>query len=425
MTRDSHRPLREAWIVEAVRTPIGRYGGALAGVRPDDLAALVLRAVVDRAGLDPALVEDVILGCANQAGEDNRDVARMALLLAGLPGRGRRADRQPAVRLGPAGDQLGRPRDRGRRRRRVHRRRRRVDDAGRRTSCSRPKAPTSAATGSSSTRRSAGASSTRDSRDAPPVLDGRDRGERRRAMGRSAASARTPSRSRASAATAAAIEAGRFDDQLVPDLDPAEEGRPGRRVARRASARGHDRRGAREAAARLREGGRLASRPATAPGSTTAPRRCCSWRPSGRVRSACGRWPASSRPRSPASTRRSWASARCRPSRKALERAGIAVGGPRPHRAQRGVRVAGTRPHGRAGPRPGEGQRQRRRDRPRPPARDERRPPRHDARPTSCGGPAAATASPRCASASVRGSRPSWSASTTDGGGPSATRSGR
>ena len=85
MTRDLHRSLREAWIVEAVRTPIGRYGGALAGVRPDDLAALVIRAVVDRSGIDPALIEDVILGCANQAGEDNRDVARMALLLAGLP----------------------------------------------------------------------------------------------------------------------------------------------------------------------------------------------------------------------------------------------------------------------------------------------------------------------------------------------------
>jgi len=85
MTRDPNRPLREAVIVEAVRTPIGRYGGALASVRPDDLAALVLRAVVDRAGLDPALIEDVILGCANQAGEDNRDVARMAVLLAGFP----------------------------------------------------------------------------------------------------------------------------------------------------------------------------------------------------------------------------------------------------------------------------------------------------------------------------------------------------
>jgi 3-oxoadipyl-CoA thiolase len=83
--RDPHRPLREAWIVEAVRTPIGRYGGALASIRPDDLAAAAIRAVVDRSGIDPALIEDVILGCANQAGEDNRDVARMALLLAGLP----------------------------------------------------------------------------------------------------------------------------------------------------------------------------------------------------------------------------------------------------------------------------------------------------------------------------------------------------
>ena len=85
MTRDLHRPLRDAWIVEAVRTPIGRYGGALAAVRPDDLAAAAIRAVVDRSGIDPGLIEDVILGCANQAGEDNRDVARMALLLAGLP----------------------------------------------------------------------------------------------------------------------------------------------------------------------------------------------------------------------------------------------------------------------------------------------------------------------------------------------------
>jgi 3-oxoadipyl-CoA thiolase len=85
MTRDRHRPLRDAWVVEAVRTPIGRYGGALAAVRPDDLAAAAIRAVVERSGIDAGLIEDVILGCANQAGEDNRDVARMALLLAGLP----------------------------------------------------------------------------------------------------------------------------------------------------------------------------------------------------------------------------------------------------------------------------------------------------------------------------------------------------
>jgi len=83
--RDSKRSLREAWIIDAVRTPVGRYGGALADVRPDDLAALVIKAVVERTKIDPVLIEDVILGCANQAGEDNRNVARMALLLAGLP----------------------------------------------------------------------------------------------------------------------------------------------------------------------------------------------------------------------------------------------------------------------------------------------------------------------------------------------------
>jgi 3-oxoadipyl-CoA thiolase len=85
MARDPRRSVREAWIVEAVRTPVGRYGGALAAVRPDDLAALAIRAVVDRSGVDPGLIEDVILGCANQAGEDNRNVARMSALLAGLP----------------------------------------------------------------------------------------------------------------------------------------------------------------------------------------------------------------------------------------------------------------------------------------------------------------------------------------------------
>ncbi|WP_134703657.1 acetyl-CoA C-acyltransferase [Ammoniphilus sp. YIM 78166] len=72
-------------IIDAVRTPIGRLGGALKDVRPDDLGALVIRKLVERNSLDPAVVEDVIFGCANQAGEDNRDVARMSLLLAGLP----------------------------------------------------------------------------------------------------------------------------------------------------------------------------------------------------------------------------------------------------------------------------------------------------------------------------------------------------
>jgi len=79
------RPLKEAWIIEALRTPFGRYGGVLSGVRPDDLAATVLEAVVARSGINAADIDDVILGCANQAGEDNRNVARMALLVAGYP----------------------------------------------------------------------------------------------------------------------------------------------------------------------------------------------------------------------------------------------------------------------------------------------------------------------------------------------------
>jgi len=75
----------EAVIVSAVRTPIGAHGGALAAVRPDDLAALVIAEAVRRAGVDPSEVEEIYLGCANQAGEDNRNVARMAVLLAGFP----------------------------------------------------------------------------------------------------------------------------------------------------------------------------------------------------------------------------------------------------------------------------------------------------------------------------------------------------
>lgn len=75
----------EAVIIDGVRTPIGALGGVLASVRPDDMAALVLKALVERTGIDPAEVEEVYMGCANQAGEDNRNVARMAVLLAGFP----------------------------------------------------------------------------------------------------------------------------------------------------------------------------------------------------------------------------------------------------------------------------------------------------------------------------------------------------
>ena len=79
------RGMGEAFLVGGVRTPVGRYGGVLSSVRPDDLAALVVAEAVARAGIDPALIDEVILGGANQAGEDNRNVARMSVLLAGLP----------------------------------------------------------------------------------------------------------------------------------------------------------------------------------------------------------------------------------------------------------------------------------------------------------------------------------------------------
>jgi len=77
--------VKTAYICAALRTPVGKHGGALAQVRADDLAAVPIKAVVERAGIDPRAIDDVILGCTNQAGEDNRNVARMALLLAGLP----------------------------------------------------------------------------------------------------------------------------------------------------------------------------------------------------------------------------------------------------------------------------------------------------------------------------------------------------
>src|SRR6266536_2955495 len=77
--------VREAYVIDAVRTPIGRYGGSLATVRPDDLAARVIESVVERTGLPVGDVEDVFFGCTNGAGEDNRNVARTASLIAGLP----------------------------------------------------------------------------------------------------------------------------------------------------------------------------------------------------------------------------------------------------------------------------------------------------------------------------------------------------
>ena len=76
---------KDTFIIDAVRTPIGKFSGSLAPIRTDDLAAHAIRALMDRHEINPAEIDDVIMGCANQAGEDNRNVARMALLLAGLP----------------------------------------------------------------------------------------------------------------------------------------------------------------------------------------------------------------------------------------------------------------------------------------------------------------------------------------------------
>ena len=85
MSRDPHRPLREAWIVAAVRTPIGRFEGPWPACVPTTWPPWWSRAAVERSGVDPAAIDDVVLGNANGAGEDNRNVARMAALLAGLP----------------------------------------------------------------------------------------------------------------------------------------------------------------------------------------------------------------------------------------------------------------------------------------------------------------------------------------------------
>ena len=120
--------MRSAVLLSAVRTPIGRHGGALAQVRPDDLAAIAIAAAVERAGVDPSEIEDVYFGCANQAGEDNRNVARMAALLAGLPQSvaGVTVNRLCASGLSAIVDRL--PRGDRRRRRPLRRRRRGVDE---------------------------------------------------------------------------------------------------------------------------------------------------------------------------------------------------------------------------------------------------------------------------------------------------------
>ena len=198
MARHLDRSHRQTWIIDAVRTPIGRYGGALGTVRPDDLAALVIRAIVDRSGIDPAVVEDVILGCANQAGRGQPQRRPHGGAARRAPGGGRGPDRQPAVRVRPPGGQHGEPRDRRRRRRRVHRRGRRVHDAGavRDAQGGGGVRPRPADDGGHDARLAV-----REPPDAgglPADLAGRDRRVRRGPVRRRRASARTRLRSRAS-----------------------------------------------------------------------------------------------------------------------------------------------------------------------------------------------------------------------------------
>ena len=219
--------MSRAVVLSAVRTPVGRYGGALAGVRADDLAAIAVAAAVERAGVEPGEIEDVYLGCANQAGEDNRNVARMAALLAGLPESvaGVTVNRLCASGLSAvvgachaiaAGDGD-------------------LFVAGGVESMSRaplvtakPDAPSRAATARCTTRRWAGASRTRRS---PRASRSRRWARRARTSPSGGGSpARTRTRSR-SARSGAGPEAD-FSDELVP---------VGELVARRAPAAGHER----------------------------------------------------------------------------------------------------------------------------------------------------------------------------------------
>ncbi len=283
VARDLDRSLRDPWIVAAVRTPVGRYGGALASVRPDDLAAAVLRAVVDRAGLDPALVEDVILGCANQAGEDNRDVARMALLLAGFPvevagltvnrlcGSGLQAINSAAhaIQVGDGDVFIGGGVE------------------------SMTRAPYVMAKPEAAWDR--GSRELQDTtlgwRFVNPKLAERHHPYTMGETAENVAERWAVDRERQDAfalasqqKAVAAIEAGRFDGQIVPDPGPPAEGRADPRDPRRAPPGRHHRRGAGQAPAR-RSARAGRSPPGTPRGSTTARRRSSWSRPPGPVSS--------------------------------------------------------------------------------------------------------------------------------------------
>ena len=380
--------MTRAVVLSAVRTPVGRYGGGLAGVRPDDLAAVAVAAAVERAGVPAAEIEDVWLGCANQAGEDNRNVARFAALLAGLPESvaGVTVNRLCASGLSAvvgachavmAGDGD-------------------LFVAGGVESMTRAPLVTAKPDSPYARGNRTIYDTTLGWRFRNPALrgavlervDGRDGRERRRALGRQP---RGPGRVRAPLAAALGGRRrpqGRFADELVAagELEHDEHPRPdttGEKLASlkpafRSERHGHG--GERERDQRRRRGARDRERGARAGARRRAARG---------VRRLGGRGRRPGRHGDRAGARRPQAA---RADRRRRRRR-------RPRRAERGVRLAVARRRARPRHRRGARERERRRDRDRASARDERRPARRDACSTSCAVGEAATGWRRCASA--------------------------
>ena len=307
--------LKRCSSIDAVRTPIGRYGGRLAAIRPDDLAAGVVRALVDRSpALDPAAIDDVYLGDANGAGEDNRDVARMAVLLAGLPDQRARRHGQPAVRVWPGGGDRSQPRGRPRRCVARARGRGRVDDAGRRGCCRSPTAPSSAATRRCTRPRSAGAWSTRRCPSEWTMSLGESAEILADQVRRSRARRRTPSPCAAIASPPRPGTRAGSTPRSCPS--PAPTWSATRASGRRARSR-------RWPSCGRSSGPRGRSRPGTRRRSATARRRSSSATSGPRRRSAATRSPASSPAAPPESTPTCSGSRRSRRPGQALGRAGI------------------------------------------------------------------------------------------------------